>query len=85
MLDLKFVAQHVDTVVPRLQSRGGTLDLGPFQALMQERRELYVALEALNQQRSAANEEMKRRAREDKSAVESLRGELRVLSQDDLV
>jgi len=81
MLDLKFVAQHLDTVVPRLESRGGTLDLGPFKALMQERRELNVALEALNVKKAQANNEMKRLAREDKSLLDGARAELRELSQ----
>ena len=52
MLDLRSVAQSFDAVVERLRTRGGELDFGPFQALMAERRTLYVALEAL-QQRSA--------------------------------
>ncbi|MCI0671618.1 MAG: serine--tRNA ligase [Myxococcaceae bacterium] len=82
MLDLKAVAQNFDTVVQRLRSRGGNLDLGPFQQLFHERRELYVALEALNQKRSAANQEMQRRAKEDKAALEGLRADLRTLSQE---
>src|SRR2546430_730610 len=40
MLDLKSVAQNFDQVVARLRSRGGNLDLGPFQKRFQERREL---------------------------------------------
>ncbi|HYV47024.1 MAG TPA: serine--tRNA ligase [Myxococcaceae bacterium] len=51
MLDLKTVAQNFDQVVARLKSRGGALDLGPFQRLFQERREQYIALEALNTRR----------------------------------
>jgi seryl-tRNA synthetase len=82
MLDLKAVAQNFDTVVQRLRSRGGNLDLGPFQRLFQERRELYVGLEELNQRRSAANQEMQRRAKEDKAALDTLRADLRALSQD---
>ena len=33
MLDLKYVAQNFDAVVARLKTRGGNLDLGPFQKL----------------------------------------------------
>ncbi|MET0403933.1 MAG: serine--tRNA ligase [Cystobacter sp.] len=81
MLDLKNVAQNFDSVVARLQSRGGSLDLGPFKSLVSERRELYVAMESLSARRNAANEEMKRKAKEDPAALESLRGEMRAVSQ----
>ncbi|EPX61888.1 Seryl-tRNA synthetase [Cystobacter fuscus DSM 2262] len=82
MLDLKNVAQNFDAVVARLQSRGGSLDLGPFKSLVSERRELYVAMESLSARRNAANEEMKRKAKEDPAALESLRGEMRAVSQN---
>ena len=67
-----------DQLVERLRTRGGALDLGPFQALMQERRALYVSLEALHKRRNAANEEMKRKPPE----LDRLRAELRGLSQE---
>ncbi len=82
MLDLKFVAQNFQRVVERLKLRGGNLDLGPFQALMQERRELYIALESLNQTRNTANERLKAKAGKGPSAIEALRDELRSLSQN---
>src|SRR5688572_16658179 len=82
MLDLKTVAQGFDQVVERLKSRGGALDLGPFQKLFQERRELYVSLEALNQKRKASDEELKKKAREDPKSLDAMRGELRGLSQE---
>jgi seryl-tRNA synthetase len=81
MLDLRSVAQNFDAVVERLRTRGGTLELGPFQALMAERRTLNVALEALQQRRNTANEEMKRVAKEAPAALEALRGEMRGVSQ----
>lgn len=81
MLDLKYVAQNFDAVVARLQSRGGSLDLGPFKSLVSERRDLYVAMEALSARRNAANEEMKRKAKEDPAALDALRGEMRGVSQ----
>ncbi|ATB31740.1 serine--tRNA ligase [Melittangium boletus] len=81
MLDLKYVAQNFDAVVARLQSRGGSLDLGPFKSLVSERRDLYVAMESLSARRNAANEEMKRKAKEDPAALEALRGEMRGVSQ----
>lgn len=82
MLDLKFVAQNFQMVMERLKLRGGNLDLGPFQGLMQQRHELYVALESLNQTRNAANERLKSKAKEGPSAIEALRDELRSLSQN---
>src|SRR6266849_845547 len=65
MLDLKYVAQNFEAVKERLKLRGGNLDLGRFQALVQERRELYIALESLNQTRNNANEEIKLKAVEE--------------------
>jgi len=81
MLDLKYVAQNFDAVAERLATRGGNLDLGSFRALFAERRALHVSLESLQAKRNAANEEMKRAAKEDPATLEKLRGELRALSQ----
>ena len=82
MLDLRNVAQNFDAVVARLKARGGSLDLGPFQKLFTERRELYVAMESLSARRNAANDEMKKKAKEDPKALDALRGDLRAVSQD---
>ncbi|AGC43553.1 seryl-tRNA synthetase [Myxococcus stipitatus DSM 14675] len=82
MLDLRNVAQNFDAVVARLKTRGGNLDLGPFQRLFAERRELYVSMESLAARRNAANEEMKKKAKEDPKALDALRGDLRAVSQD---
>ena len=82
MLDLKHVAQNFDAVVERLASRGGNLDLGSFRTLVAERRTLYISLESLQARRNAANEEMKRTAKQDPAALERLRGDLRTLSQE---
>jgi seryl-tRNA synthetase len=80
MLDLKVVAQNFDEVQKRLASRGGNLDLAGFRALVSERSALFVSLEALQAKRNTANEEMKRVAKQDPRALESLRGDLRTLS-----
>ncbi len=80
MLDLKYVAQNFEAVMERLKLRGGNLDLGRFQALVQERRELYIALESLNQTRNNANEEIKLKAKQDPGAIERLRDQMRSLS-----
>ncbi|HXN41380.1 MAG TPA: serine--tRNA ligase [Myxococcaceae bacterium] len=80
MLDLKYVAQNFEAVKERLKLRGGNLDLGRFQALVQERRELYIALESLNQTRNNANEEIKLKAKQDPGAIDRLRDQMRSLS-----
>ena len=80
MLDLKYVAQNFEAVKERLKLRGGDLDLGPFQALVQERRELYIALESLNQARNSANEGIKLKAKQDPGAIEAFRDQMRSLS-----
>ncbi|XXF79810.1 serine--tRNA ligase [Myxococcaceae bacterium GXIMD 01537] len=82
MLDLRYVAQNFDAVVARLKARGGNLDLGPFQKLFTERKDLYVSVEALSARRNTANEEMKRKAKEDPKALDALRGDLRAVSQE---
>ncbi|HYH99477.1 MAG TPA: serine--tRNA ligase, partial [Hyalangium sp.] len=82
MLDLRHVAQNFDAVVARLKTRGGNLDLGTFQKLFTERRELYVAMEGLSARRNTANDEMKKKAKEDPAALEALRGDLRAVSQE---
>ncbi|WP_224249726.1 serine--tRNA ligase [Hyalangium gracile] len=82
MLDLRHVAQNFDAVVARLKTRSGNLDLGPFQRLFTERRELYVAMEGLSARRNTANDEMKKKAKEDPAALEALRGDLRAVSQE---
>lgn len=82
MLDLKYVAANFEQVVERLKTRGKNLDLGPFQRLVLERRDLYVAVESLSHKRNLANEEMKKKAKEDPSAIDALRGEMRAVSQE---
>jgi len=82
MLDLKLVAQNPEAVVERLLTRGGNLDFGDFRALVSQRSAAYVSLESLQAKRNAANEEMKRLAKQDPAALERLRGDLRTLSQE---
>ena len=81
MLDLRYVALHFEEVKEKLKLRGGNLDLGPFQALVQERRELHIALEALNRNRNEANEQLKVKAKQEPRAIEQLREQMRALSQ----
>jgi len=82
MLDLKKFDKDFDALVQRLATRGGNLELGDFRALWAERRALHVSLESLQAKRNASNEEMKRIAKADPTALERLRGDLRGLSQD---
>ncbi len=81
MLDLKNVAQNFEAVSQRLRLRGGNLDLGPFQQLVQERRELHIALASLSHRRNTANEDIKKKATEDPKVIDALRDEMRTLSQ----
>jgi len=82
MLDLRYVAQNFDSVLERLRTRGGELDLTTFQRLVQERRALHIELEALSHRRNQANEQMKKKVTEDPGAVEKLRTEMRAVSQE---
>ncbi len=79
MLDLKEVSKNFDAVLARLKTRAGNLDLGPFQRLVQQRRELHIAGEALSNQLNLANEEIKKKIKDDPQFVEARRAELRVL------
>src|SRR5215813_9562912 len=82
MLDLRYVAQNFDSVLERLRTRVGELDLTTFQRLVQERRALHIELEALSHRRNQANEQMKKKVTEDPGAVEKLRTEMRAVSQE---
>jgi seryl-tRNA synthetase len=81
MLDWRAVAAAPDAVVERLRTRGGALDLGPFQALIQERRALNVSLESLHLRRNAANEAMKQVAKAAPQELEASRAHMREVSQ----
>src|SRR5579871_6016372 len=82
MLDLKTVAQNYEQVIARLNTRGGGLDLGPLKRLFQERGSLYQAMEGLSHKRNLANEEIKKKVKEDPQAVDAARGEMRALAQE---
>jgi seryl-tRNA synthetase len=80
MLDLKYVVTNLDEVRRRLGRRGGGLDLEPIAALAAERRALTIEVEGLRQQQNAANDTMRKLAKEpDKLAV--ARAELRQSSE----
>ncbi|MGO9832310.1 MAG: serine--tRNA ligase [Myxococcaceae bacterium] len=81
MLNLRAVAQNPEAVAAQLRTRGGTLDLGPFQTLMAERRSLNVALQALQAERNLGTEEMKRVAKAAPAELEGVRAQMRTVSQ----
>jgi seryl-tRNA synthetase len=74
VLDPKRLAQNFDEVVACLKRRGGSLDLGPVTALIQERKTLIVAVEGLRAKQNATNETVKAKAKTDPGAIEALRG-----------
>src|SRR5262249_39872612 len=82
MLDLRHVAQNFESVLQRLRTRGGELDLTTFQKLVEERRALHIELESLSHRRNEANEQMKKKVAADPKAIEKLRGEMRAVSQE---
>src|SRR5262249_13953869 len=82
MLDLRYVAQNFDSVLERLRTRGGQLDLATFQLLVQERRALHIELESLAPRRNQANEQMKKKVAQDPGALEKIRAEMRGVSQE---
>ncbi len=80
MLDQKEVAKSFDSVLARLQARKGSLDLGQFQVLFQERKTLIGALETQQARRNKINDELKAFAQSDPSKIEAVRGEMKALS-----
>ena len=85
MLDPKKLAQNFDEVAAQLRRRGPGVDLAPAQKLIAERRELIMSVEALRAKQNAANEDIEKKAKTDPGAIESLRGELRAVSQRPLL
>ena len=49
---------------------------------MTERSSLYTSMELLSHRRNVANEDMKKKAKEDPKALEAVRGEMRAVSQE---
>lgn len=58
MLDLRFVRENIDSLKRMLTLRGDSLDLSPFNALEQERRELIQEVEALRNKRNQVSDEI---------------------------
>jgi seryl-tRNA synthetase len=58
-LDIKEIARNFDAVVARLNDRGGALDLSRFTALFQERKRLYIELEAKQSKKNKVQETLK--------------------------
>ncbi|MHB8421072.1 MAG: serine--tRNA ligase [Myxococcales bacterium] len=79
MLDLRTVVGNLDEVKRKLERRGGGIDLGPLSRLAAERRSLTMEVEGLRQKQNAANDEVKKKAK-DPEAMAGLRGEMKELS-----
>lgn len=79
MLDLKYVVTHLDEVRQKLSRRGGHIDLGPVAALAKQRSELTVEVEGLRQQQNAANDDMRKLAKDPVKLAEA-RGKLRLVA-----
>jgi seryl-tRNA synthetase len=60
MLELKFIRSHMDTVKESLRKRRYDLDLAPFEAADQRRREVLPSLENLRHRRNTVSEEIAR-------------------------
>jgi len=58
VLDLRFVRENIDSLKRMLTLRGDSLDLSPFNALEQERRELIQEVEALRNKRNQVSDEI---------------------------
>jgi seryl-tRNA synthetase len=80
VLDLKDFDKNYDAIAARLGERHGTLDLGPIKDLIGQRRGLRIEVETLQAKRNAANEEMKKLAKENPAALQDKRAELKTVS-----
>src|SRR5262245_61560375 len=84
MLDARYVADHLDEVRSALarRSAAAAASLDGVDALSARRRELIGKTEQLQARRNAANQEMSKLAKSDRSAFEARRDELRNLSDE---
>jgi len=58
MLDIKFIRENIDFVAERLSTRGGTIDLGAFRKLDEERRAILLEVEQMKARRNAESAEI---------------------------
>lgn len=68
MHDLSYFREHLNVFAEMAKKRGATLDLGGFQALDKERRELITATEQLKAKRNKASDEIARLKKEKQNA-----------------
>ncbi len=80
MLDLKQVTDHPDEIQNRMSGRKNTAGLEHVVELGSKRRALIVEVEQLRHELKKANAEMKTMIREDPSAADRLRSELKASS-----
>jgi len=81
MLDIKELQRNFSEVAERLARRDPNLHLAPLQALLEERKRLYIETDALAAQRNAFNEEMKALAKSP-ALLAAKREALRALGQE---
>ncbi|MCL2012887.1 MAG: serine--tRNA ligase [Cystobacterineae bacterium] len=81
MLDIRELQRNFSDMAKRLSARGQNLNLAPLQALLEERKALHIATDALAAQRNAFNEEMKVLAKQPEALL-AKREALRALGQE---
>jgi len=81
MLDIRELQRNFSEVAERLLTRDANLHLAPLQALLEERKRLYIETDALAAQRNIFNEEMKALAKSP-ALLAPKREALRALSQE---
>jgi len=81
MLDIRELQRNFSEVAERLAARNANLHLAPLQALLEERKRLYIETDALAARRNAFNEEMKALAKSH-ALLAAKREALRALGQE---
>jgi seryl-tRNA synthetase len=81
VLDLRFVRENIELLKEKLALRGDDLDLSPFNALEQERRELIQEVEALRSKRNQVSDEISRIKQDKKGDAGDLITEMRDVSR----
>jgi seryl-tRNA synthetase len=81
MLDFRYVTENLDEVEKRLSSRGNTYSLAELRNLAQKRREVIYRHDTQRQMQKEMSESFKKPAA-DRDALESLKSNLRNISQE---
>lgn len=81
MLDLRYVTQNLESVAASLSRRSPDIDLSGLEALAQKRRELIGKTETARHEQKERSPALGRLMKEDPSAGQALRAELKRLSE----